>query len=312
MSRNSRSGADGNSNVKAFDLSHQINVHSECTSNHIEMIMKFNHINIFWILFGIMNISCDLSTGPGSASTMREEMHRIINVPWSLSKARFGGKEIDTDPRHGYRLLFNDSTMYGYDGCNWFHGDYTTTNGMIHFPNGIWSTAMACFDINYLNPCQIPIHCSIQILDSTLLLFSGDTSFVMTSKFIEPAERYSFIGKRWRLDSSNDGMADTLRSLGVFPDVEFRSDRTFLLRWNHEMKNNELRFNYLSGSIGIASDSTISTYIRYSSQIIGIRSLKVDTTLEGILRSDRITIGPHNIDFRNSSTKTSYTFIEAK
>ncbi len=274
--------------------------------------MKFNFVYLFLILFGILNISCDMSTGPGSAITMREEMHRVINVPWSLSKVKIGGKDVDIEGKHEYRFLFDDSTMYGYDGCNWFHGDYTTTNGMIHFPDGIWRTAMACYNGTYLNVCQIPIHCSIQILDSTLLLFSGDTSFVMTSKFIQPIERYSFVGKRWRLDSSNDGMADTLRSLGVFPDVEFRSDRTFLLRWSHEVKDNELRFNYLSGSIGVASDSAISTYIRYSAQTIGIRSLKVDTTLRGILRSDGITIGPHNIHLRNSSTKTSYTFIETK
>jgi hypothetical protein len=249
-----------------------------------------------------------MSSGPNSSDIKKERLHQIENVPWSLSKATIGGKAINTGQIINYRFLFGDSSIYGYDGCNWFGGEYRYSNGTITYPTGIWSTEIACISNTDFISSNIPKVSNLQIYDTTITLFSSDTSITLTSKYLESITNYSFIYKKWKLSSSNENIIDSLVRYDLLPELEFTINRKYKLRWDHVYQNNELRYNYILGSIGIASDSTISMYISGSSQTVSSYPINVYVVANRILHSNKIIIESQNITLWNISENKYYRF----
>ncbi len=217
---------------------------------------------IFAIILGSMFSCKDSSVETISPQSGTELIKRFQNVPWILKSATAGDSAL---PFHinddKFTFLFNDTAVFGYDGCNWFDGKFIIENGLFNIV-GMSQTEMACYPWNNFNACIFGNSWNIALTDTSLTLFKRDTIFKFSSQYTRSLSGCSFTNKVWKLTATNDDKYPYLESVGYLFKIKFSGDRRLTIRKINTVPNTEYDCTYNSIYFGIGINNSIFIYDR--------------------------------------------------
>jgi heat shock protein HslJ len=243
--------------------------------NPIEIITKYVFLqilyNIGWasnvnksIVSLIIILALLLSFSCKDASTIilpfSSRVEYFKNVPWIVARVDMGDSTLNQNDYEPFHFIIGDNIIFGDDGCNSYNGKFVLDNHILSV-SAIGHTEMACFrEKPLLNVCQLVRRWRLDIVDTTLMLRSGDTTFIFSSEWTRPVQEYTFTDKQWRLSSSNDTAFNFLRSVDLLPTLSISKGRKFQLNWYFAPQNPIFPSNSIQGVFGIGNGQSICFY----------------------------------------------------
>lgn len=211
---------------------------------------------IFWGMFSCKDSSVE-TTPPQSGI---ELIKYFKNVPWTLKSAIVGDSAL---PFHPYGdkfiFLFNDTAVFGYDGCNWFHGKFIIENGLINIFS-ITQTQSGCYPWNNFDACVLRNSWNLTLTDTSITFFKNDTTFTFLSHYTRSLSGCSFTNKVWKLIATNDDEYPYLESVGYIFKIKLSSERTLTIREINTDPNIEYDCTYYTTYFGIGINNSIFFY----------------------------------------------------
>lgn len=233
------------------------------------MKKAFGVFIIIIILLGIFSCKDSLIVTNSDQSAI-DIIKRFKNVPWILKSATAGDSAL---PFYLYdnkfTFLFNDTAIFGYDGCNWFDGKFKIEKGCFNIIE-VWQTAMACYPRKNFDACMLFDAWNFAFTETSFTLFKADTIFKYSSEYTHSLSNCSFTNKTWKLTSTNDDKYSYLESVGYIFKINLSTERTTTVRKVNTYPTTEYDCIYSSIYFGIGLNNSIFFFDRrYTPSCIG-------------------------------------------
>jgi heat shock protein HslJ len=271
--------------------------------------MKISHLFCAVLFAMLASLSCK-----DSSTTPTEQANPIVaikNVPFWLRNLSLGDSTVNLNNYASFRFSIGDTIILGNDGCNYYTGKYSVSNGIITMTS-ISSTMMDCAGPPQLSPCRLLHGWNITIADTMLALKRNDTTFTFSSPYTKSVGGFSFTGKMWSFASSNDTTYQSGRTPNLIPALRMISDRQFGGRWYYNHQYAGTGEYDIGGYFAIGEGQIIYFHGIYSSFPIHPGEPSTDKDLGymyRMLRSDHFSYTDSTLRLENRAGGYYYDFV---
>jgi hypothetical protein len=191
-----------------------------------------------------------------------------------LTKVHMDDSTLSQDEYEPFHFLIGDSIIFGDDGCNSYTGKFVLDNHILSIFEISYTQRGCSTNKLRFNVCQLIRRWRLDIVDTTLMLRSGDTTIIFSSRWTRPVQGYTFTDRKWRLSSSTDTAFNFLSSVDLLPTLAITKNREFQLKWYFAPRNPIFQSNSIKGVFGIGNGQSICFYRTggaYASPSVGAR-----------------------------------------
>ncbi|MBV6510939.1 MAG: hypothetical protein FMNOHCHN_00417 [Ignavibacteriaceae bacterium] len=255
------------------------------------------------LLILMMLVSCSEPAGPSVSPGSKNTDYQ--NIEWTLSEVSAPWKKIDISGLPPFRIAILDKHIWARDDCNTMYSTMTLVNDTLLYGEG-GVTLVGCRWENTFSFSHLYKRPLVRREGEKLILSVNDTDYVYTARFSGQLPKMDFLDKSLRLASSNDTIIKHFDTIGVFPELLIKSDRSFRLSYYNAPPKYAARLNYYKGIFGM-DDSGDWQFLSVDSRFVG-HIAYTGYLINDVLQADRFEYTAGSIKLINTRESLYYVF----